>query len=179
MVSLRCKIIVHEELHKLGFSCIKMDLGRIEIFEDINAEQRQILKAALKRSGLELMDDKKAILIEEIKSAIIKMIHHADSMPKIKYSTYLSKELDHDYTYMANIFSETQGITIEQFIINHKIEKIKELIIYDELNLTEISYRLNYSSLAALSNQFKKITGRTPSFYKQLKAKRKVNLEDV
>lgn len=179
MVSLRCKMIVQEELLKIGLNCIKLDLGTAEIFEDVSIEQRQTLKSALLKSGLELMDDKKAILIERIKTSIIDMIHNSDRLPKVKYSTYLSNALDHDYTYLANIFSEVKGITIEQFIIFHKIEKVKELIIYDELNLTEISYKLNYSSVAALSNQFKKITGLTPSFYKQLKEKRKVNLEDI
>lgn len=179
MVSLRCKMIVQEELLQLGLKCIKLDLGTVEIFEDVTSEQRQALKLALLRSGLDLMDNKKAILIERIKNAIVEMIHYSESFPKVKYSTYLSNALDHDYTYLANIFSEVKGITIEQFIIIHKIEKVKELIIYDELNLTEISYQLNYSSVAALSNQFKKITGLTPSFYKQLKEKRKVNLEDL
>lgn len=179
MVSLRCKMIVQEELLKIGLNCIKLDLGTVEIFEDVTSEQRQALKIALLKSGLELMDDKKAILIERIKNSIVEMIHYSDSLPKVKYSTYLSNALRHDYTYLANIFSEVKGITIEQFIIIHKIEKVKELLIYDELNLTEISYKLNYSSVAALSNQFKKITGLTPSFYKQLKEKRKVNLEDV
>lgn len=172
-------MIVQEELLKIGLNCIKLDLGTVEIFEDVTSEQRQALKIALLKSGLELMDDKKAILIERIKNSIVEMIHYSDSLPKVKYSTYLSNALRHDYTYLANIFSEVKGITIEQFIIIHKIEKVKELLIYDELNLTEISYKLNYSSVAALSNQFKKITGLTPSFYKQLKEKRKVNLEDV
>lgn len=179
MVSLRCKMIVQEELLQLGLKCIKLDLGTVEIYEDISPEQRQILKTNLLKSGLELMDDKKTILIEKIKSVIIEMIHYLERLPKVKYSTYISEKLDYDYTYLANIFSEVKGITIEQFIIFHKIEKVKELILYDELNLTEISYKLNYSSVAALSNQFKKITGLTPSFYKQLKEKRKVNLEDL
>ncbi len=179
MVSQRCKMIVQEELHRIGLTCIKLDLGKIEIFEAITSEQRLQLKIELMKSGLELMDNKKAILIERIKNVIIEMIHYSDCLPKVKYSIYLSRTLNHDYTYLANIFSEVEGINIEQFIIIHKIEKVKELIIYDELNLTEISYKLNYSSVAALSNQFKKITGLTPSFYKHLKEKRKVNLEDV
>lgn len=179
MISLRCKMIVKEELLKIGLKCVKLDLGTIELFEDITAEQRLQLKNELLKSGLELMDDKKAILIERIKNAIIEMVHYSDSLPKVKFSTYLSDTLGYDYTYLANIFSEVKGITIMQFIIIHKIEKVKELLIYDELNLSEISYKLNYSSVAALSNQFKKITGLTPSFYKKLKEKRKMNLEDV
>jgi AraC-like DNA-binding protein len=172
-------MIVQEELLKIRLKCVRLDLGTIELFEDITPEQRMQLKTELLKSGLELMDDKKAILIERIRSAIIEMIHYSDSLPKVKYSSYLSEVLGNDYTYLANIFSEVKGITIEQFIIIHKIEKVKELIIYNELNLTEISYKLNYSSVAALSNQFKKITGLTPSFYKHLKEKRKVNLEDI
>lgn len=179
MVSIRCKMIVQEELLNIGLTSVKLDLGTVEIFGNITSEQRLTLKTALMKSGLELMDDKKAILIERIKGAIIEMIHGADSLPKMKFSSYLSASLNHDYTYLANTFSEVKGITIEQFIIIHKIEKVKELIIYNELNLNEISYKLNYSSAAALSNQFKKITGLTPSFYKQLKEKRKMNLEDV
>ena len=116
---------------------------------------------------------------EEIENVIIEMIHYADETPKVNYSDYISEKLKYDYTYLSNTFSEVKGITIQQFIIIHKIEKVKELLLYDELNLTEISYRLNYSSVSHLSNQFKKITGLSPSFYKQLKQKRNSNLENV
>src|SRR5690606_37758582 len=133
----------------------------------------------LLKSGLELMDDKRAIVIEKIKNVIIDMIHHTDELPKVKFSIFLSEELDYDYTYLANLFSQTEGITIQQFILNHKIERIKELIIYNELSLSEISFKLNYSSAAALSHQFKKVTGLTPTFYKHLKEKRKENLEKI
>tara|TARA_R110002049_G_scaffold98179_4_gene239086 strand:+ start:2933 stop:3409 length:477 start_codon:yes stop_codon:yes gene_type:complete len=156
-----------------------VDLGMVEILEDITNEQREELSKNLLKSGLELLDDKKSILIEKIKSVIIEMIHYTDELPKVNYSDYISEKLDYDYTYLVNTFSEVKGITIQQFIIIHKIERVKELLLYDELNLTEISYKLHYSSVSHLSNQFKKITGLTPSFYKQLKNKRNSNLENL
>ena len=179
MVSLRCKMMVKEELQKLGLHYVIVDLGAVEILEDISVEQRVQLKKNLIKSGLELLDDKKSVLIEKIKNIIIEMIHYSDELTKVNYSDYISEKLGYDYTYLANMFSEVKGITIQQFIIIHKIERVKEMLIYDELNLTEISYKLHYSSVAHLSNQFKKITGLTPTFYKQLKNKRKQNLEDI
>lgn len=179
MVSLRCKMVVKTELDKLGIHYIKVDLGEVVIRQNITSEQREYLRTALLKSGLELMDDKKAILIERIKSVIIEMVHYAEERPKTNFSDFLSEKLDYDYTYLANLFSEVTGITIEQYIIAHKIEKAKELLIYDELSLTEISYRLNYSSVAHLSNQFKKVTGLTPSFFKQLKCKKRDTLNNV
>ncbi len=179
MVSLRCKMMVKEELKKLGMRYVFVDLGVIEVLEDITPELHDKLKINLLKSGLELLDDKKAILIERIKNVIIEMIHYMDELPKENYSDFISEKLNYDYTYLSNIFSEVKGITIQQFIIIHKIEKVKELLLYDELSLTEISYKLHYSSVAHLSNQFKKITGLSPSFYKQLKLKRKETLELV
>jgi len=179
MVSLRCKMVVRQELEKLGFHQVVVDLGVVEVLEDISTEQRLLLKKNLLKSGLELLDDKKSILIDKIKSLIIEMVHYTDELPKVNYSDYISKKLNYDYTYLSNIFSEVKGITIQQFIILHKIEKVKELLLYDELNLTEISYKLHYSSVAHLSNQFKKVTGLTPTFYKQMKHKRKRNLEHL
>ncbi|MBL0357897.1 MAG: helix-turn-helix transcriptional regulator [Chitinophagaceae bacterium] len=179
MVSIRCKMIVKTELEKLNLLYGSVDLGEADIKEDITAVQREQLRIALLKSGLELMEDKKAILIERIKNVIIEMIHYADELPKVKNSHYISEKLNHDYTYLSNIFSEATGITIEHYIINHKIEKVKELLLYDELNLTEISYRLNYSSVAHLSNQFKKITGLTPTFFKNLKSKKRTMLENM
>jgi AraC-like DNA-binding protein len=179
MVSLRCKMMVQEELKKLGVKYVLVDLGVVEILENISDLQREQLKTNLLKSGLELMDDKKSILIEKIKNVIIEMIHYADELPQENFSDHISKELGYDYTYLANTFSEVKGITIQQFIIIHKIERVKELLLYDELNLTEISYKLNYSSVAHLSNQFKKVTGLSPSFYKKLKQKRKSNLENL
>ena len=179
MVSLRCIMMVKEELNKLGLHYVIVELGTVEILEDITQEQHGLLKINLQKSGLELLDDKKSILIEKIKAVIIEMIHYADELPKVNYSDYISEKLHYDYTYLANVFSEVRGITIQQFIIIHKIEKVKELLLYDELNLTEISYKLHYSSVAHLSNQFKKVTGLSPSFYRQLKQKRKQNLENM
>ena len=179
MVSLRCKLLVKDELKKLGLRYVAVDLGKVEILEDITAEQREALRANLLRAGLELLDDKKAVMIEKIKNVIIEMIHYSDEIPKVNYSDYISEKLGYDYTYLANLFSEVKGITIQQFIIAHKIERVKELLLYDELNLTEISYKLHYSSVAHLSNQFKKITGLSPSYFKQLKQKRQKNLESL
>ena len=179
MVSLRCKMMVKEELKKLGLNYVVVDLGVVDILEEITAEQRRQLKENLLKSGLELLDDKKNILIEKIKNVITEMIHYSDELPKMNYSDYISEKLGYDYTYLANIFSEVKGITIQQFIITHKIERVKELLLYDELSLTEISHKLHYSSVAHLSNQFKKVTGLSPSFYKQLKEKRKSNLENM
>lgn len=179
MVSLRCKLMVKEELKKLGLHYVLLELGVIELLENITKDEYIQLKKNLSKSGLELMESKKSILIEKIRSVIIEMIHYTDELPKVNYSDYISKKVGYNYTYLANIFSEVKGITIQQFIIIHKIERVKELLIYDELNLTEISYKLHYSSVAHLSNQFKKVTGLTPTFYKKLKEKRKQNLEDL
>jgi len=179
MVSNRCKMAVKEELKKLGLHFIVVDLGEVEIMETITSDQRDQLKLSLIDSGLELMDDKRAVLIEKIKNTIIEMVHHSDEMIKTNFSDYLSEKLDHDYTYLANLFSEVQGTTIEHFIINHKIERIKELILYDELNITEIAWKMNYSSVAHLSNQFKKVTGLSPSHFKQLKDRRRNQIEDI
>lgn len=179
MVSARCKIVVKEELKKMGLHFIIMDLGEVEIMEKLSFEQIEDLKVSLFQSGLELMDDKRAMMIEKIKSVIIEMVHHTDVMIKINFSNHLSEKLNHDYTYLANLFSEVQGTTIEQFIISHKIERIKELIIYGELNITEIAWKMNYSSVAHLSNQFKKMTGLSPSHFKKLKEKRRRPIEDI
>jgi AraC-like DNA-binding protein len=179
MVSIRCKMMVKSELEKLGLHYVVVDLGHVEVKEDITATQREQLKAALLKSGLELMDDKKAMLIEKIKNVIVEMVHYSDDVPRVNFSDYLSEKLNYDYTYLANLFSEVTGITIEHFIIAHKIERVKELLLYDELNLTQISYKLNYSSVAHLSNQFKKVTGLTPTFFKKLKVKKLTALEDV
>jgi len=179
MVSQRCKMVVKQELQKLGLHFIVIDLGEIEIMEDITDTQREELKIALFDSGLELMDDKRAVLIEKIRNIIIEMVHFSDELPKINYSDYISEKLNYDYTYLSNLFSEVKGITIQQFIIIHKIERVKELLVYGEMNLTEISYRMQYSSVAHLSNQFKKITGLTPSEFKNLKVKHRSPIEEI
>ena len=179
MVSNRCKTAVKEDLKRLGLHFIMVDLGEVEIMENISEEKREQVKIALLNSGFELMDDKRAVLIEKIKNTIIEMVHHTDELIKTNFSNFLSEKLNHDYTYLANLFSEVQGTTIEQFIIAHKIERIKELIIYGEMTITEIAWKMNYSSVAHLSNQFKKMTGLTPSHFKQLKDKRRSPLEEV
>jgi AraC-like DNA-binding protein len=179
MVSNRCKLAVKEELKKLGLHFIVVDLGEVEVMEDLTPAQLDQLQRGLIASGLELMDDKKAVLIEKIKNVITEMIHHSEELPKVNYSDYISERLDYDYTYLSNLFSEVKGITIQQFIIIHKIERVKELLFYDELNLTEISFKMHYSSVAHLSNQFKKITGLSPSAYKQLKDKRRSSIEEL
>lgn len=179
MVSNRCKMIVKAELRKLGLHFMVVDLGEVEVMDSISNEQRHQLKNALLGTGLELMEDKKAILIEKIKSSVVEMIHHADELIKINFSDHLSQKLKYDYTYLSNLFSEVQGTTIEQFMISHKIERIKELIIYGEMTITEIAAAMHYSSVAHLSNQFKKNTGLSPSHFKQLKDKRRFPIEEI
>jgi len=170
---------VKEELRNLGLHFIVVDLGEVEIMETITMAERELLKANLLNSGLELMDDKKAMLIEKIKTVIIEMVHHTNEIIKVNFSDYLSEKMNHDYTYLSNLFSEVQGTTIEQFIISHKTERIKELIIYGELNVTEIAWKMGYSSVAHLSSQFKKVTGLSPSHFKQMKDKRRSPIEEI
>jgi AraC-like DNA-binding protein len=170
---------VKAELKKLGLHFIVVDLGEVEIMEELNVDQLLRLKVALYSIGFELMDDKRAILIDRIMSVIIEMVHNTTEMNKLNFSDYLSEKLDHHYTYLSNIFSEVKGMTIQQFIIVHKIERIKELLMYGELNLTEISYLMNYSSVSHLSNQFKKITGLSPSHFKVLKDRKRMPIEEI
>lgn len=169
-------MIVKQELKRLSFNYIKVELGEVEIIEDISAAHLMLFKTNLFKYGLELLDDKKSILIEKIKKVIVELIHYADEPTKVNFSDYLSEKLNYDYTYMANLFSEVVGINIEHYIIVHKIERVKELLVYDELSLTEISYKLHYSSVAHLSTQFKKITGLTPSHFKKFKENRQKGL---
>lgn len=179
MVSDRCKAVVREELKKLGVHFIIVGLGEVELMEDFTDEQREQFKNALLNAGLELIGDKKSILIEKIKTAIIEMVHYSDEVPKQNISDFLREKLNHDPTYLTNLFSAVQGITVQQFIIEHKIERVKELIIYGELSFKEIAWKMNYSSIAHLSNQFKKVTGLTPSHFKQLKDKRRSPIEEI
>ncbi len=169
-------MVVKSELEKLGLHCTSVELGEAEIMEDITAVQLHHLNLALKKTGLELMDDKKSILVEKIKTLIIELVHYTDEQIKTNLSDYLSEKLNYNYTYLANLFSEVKGTTIEKFYLAHKIERVKELLVYDELNLTEIAFKLHYSSVAHLSNQFKKMTGLTPSHFKKLKHKRRNTL---
>jgi AraC-like DNA-binding protein len=179
MVCIRCKMVVKSELKKLGLHYSSIELGEAELMEDISEEQIYLLSQALKKTGLVLMDDKKSILVEKIKTIIIELVHYTDEQIKTNLSDYLTEKLDHNYTYLANLFTEVKGTTIEKFYLTHKIEKVKELLVYDELNLTEIADKLHYSSVAHLSNQFKKITGLTPSHFKNLKNQRRSALGNV
>ncbi|RYY62567.1 MAG: AraC family transcriptional regulator [Chitinophagaceae bacterium] len=179
MVSIRCKMAVHDAFTKLGISYQLVNLGEVSVEQDLSPLQRTQLQAILSGSGLELVDDKRAILIERIKSVIVQMVHHQDDPPKTNFSVLISDRLKYDYTYLSNLFSEHQGRTIEQYIMLHKIEKIKSLIIHGELNLTEIAGKMHYSGVSHLSKQFKKITGITPSFFKLQKHKKTTMLEDL
>ena len=172
-------MVVKSELEKLGLHYNYVDLGEAEISDEVRPEQIDRLDRALKKTGLELMDDKKSILVEKIKAIIIELVHYSDEQIKVNLSDYLSKKLSRDYTYLANLFSEVKGTTIEKYYLSHKIEKVKELIVYDELNLTEIAWKMHYSSVAHLSNQFKKMTGLTPSHFKQLRHKKRSALGNV
>jgi len=179
MVSNRCKMIVKSELEEFGLHFIIVDLGEVEIMENISEEQRNLLNLSLEKSGLGLLDDRKRVLIEKIKNIIVNLVYFTEQQPKINLSDYLSAKLNYDYTYLANLFSDSQHMTIEHFFLNHKIERVKELLVYDEISLTEIAYKLHYSSVAHLSNQFKKMTGLTPSNYKDLRIKSRGTLENV
>lgn len=179
MVSLRCKMLVKSVLNELELPHHIVELGTVELLADLTTEKREQLEKELLKSGLVLMEDKKAVLIEKIKHIIIEMVHYSEELSQINFSNFLSEKLGYDYTYLANIFSEVKGVTIEHYLIANKIERVKELLLYNELNLTEISYLMNYSSVAHLSAQFKNVTGLTPTYFKQLKAKRRKNLEDL
>ena len=179
MVSLRCKMLVKNELTNMGLHCRTVELGEADVEEDISPEQWKELDIILRKSGIELMENKKSILIEKIKNIVVELVHYVEEPLQINFSDYLGSKLNHDYTYLSNLFSENQGITIEHFHIIHKIERVKELLIYDELNITEIAQKMNYSSVAHLSTQFKKITGLTPSFFKKIKNKKRKTLEDI
>jgi len=178
MVCRRCQMAVKSELEKLGLHHTRVELGETEIMEDLSAEQRDYLSTSLKKIGLELLDDKKQIIVERIKTLIIELVHYNDEQIKTNLSDYLSEKLNHNYTYLSNLFSEVKGTTIEKFYLSNKIERVKELLVYDELNLTEIAWKLHYSGVAHLSNQFKKMTGLTPSHFKNLKNKNRSVMEN-
>lgn len=179
MVSIRCKMVVKAELEKLGLHPVSVELGEVELNEELSNKNLVTFKAALLKTGLEIMDDQKAMLVEKVKNVIVEMIHYEDELPKISFSVFLSEKLGYDYTHLSNLFSEVKGATIAHYIILHKIERAKELIMYDKLNLNEIAFKLHYSSAAHLSAQFKKITGLTPSFFKKLKNKRRRTIESL
>ena len=180
MVSLRCKLIVRSTLENLKLQPTSVDLGEAEIKEDeLSDVQLDELKKRLQSFGLELLEDKKAILIEKIKTIIIEMIHYSEEPPILNFSIFLSQKLNYEYNYLSNLFSEVKGMTIEHYIIAHKIERAKELLIYNELTITQIAEKLHYSNVAHLSNQFKKVTGLTPTFFKKMKHKRTIALENL
>ncbi len=176
MVCIRCQMVVKAELEKLDLKYTQVRIGEVDLVGNVKPEQLKQLNIGLKKAGLSLMDDKKSILVEKTRSAIIELVHYSEDQIKVNLSDFLSEKLNYNYTYLANLFSEVKGITIEKFYLTHKIERVKELIVYDELNLSEIAYRMNYSSVAHLSNQFKKFTGLTPTHFKMLKAKRRDTL---
>jgi len=179
MVCIRCQMVVTAELEALGLNYNYVKIGEADIIGDIQPEQNERLKIDLEKAGLILMNDKKAILVEKTKNLIIELVHYTEDQIKVNLSDYLSEQLNYNYTYLANLFSEETGVTIERFYLNHKIERVKELIIYDELNLSEIAWEMHYSSVAHLSNQFKKHTGLTPSQFKMLKINRRDTIEEV
>jgi YesN/AraC family two-component response regulator len=177
MVSIRCKMVLKAELEKMGLHYKTVELGEAEIEEEISQAQWNELNTALKKSGFELLEDKNSILIERIKNVIVELVHYSEEPLEINVSTYLSQKLNHNYNYLATLFSEAHGITLEHFLISHKIERVKELLVYGELSITEIAWKMGYSSVAHLSNQFKKMTGLTPSFFKKIKHKKRNTLK--
>ena len=179
MVSKSCKMIVKAEIEKLGLHCINIELGEAEIKENISKDKWDELDSGLKKWGIELMHDKQSILIEKIRNAVIESVHYAEEPLRVNFSNYLSKKLYHNYCYLANVFSKTQGITIERFYLLHKIERVKQLIVFDDLNLKEIAWKMNYCSTAHLSHQFKKMTGMSPGNFKKAKEKQLCALEDI
>ncbi len=179
MVSIRCQMVVKSELERLGINYTKVEVGEVEIISKVSKDQLYSLAAALKLTGLELMVDNKLILVERIKTIIIDHIHNSEGQLKINFSDFLSKKLNYNFNYLSNLFIEVKGTSIEQYFLSHKIEKVKELLVYDELNLTEIAWKLNFSSVSHLSNQFKKMTGLTPSHFKNLKTKKRTSLENL
>lgn len=179
MVSLRCKLFVSNELTNMGLERFEVSLGSAEIKEEITAPFVEDFRVRLEKGGLELLDDKNAILVERIKNVVVEMIHYDEDLPRVNFSTFLSEKLHQNYSYMATIFSQTKGVTIEHYIMLHKVERVKELLLYDELTISQIAYKLHYSSAAHLSNQFKKITGLTPTFFKNMSQVKRKALEEL
>ncbi len=172
MQSSRCETIVRNELNKLGLPYNKIELGKVEVKGIIPEEYLKTLDIALKNSGLELIYSKEKLLINRIKETINQLVYLSDDLPKPNFSDYISKKVNYDYAYLSNLFSGIQGVTIEKYIIAQKIDRIKELLAYGELSLSDIAFKLHYSSVAHLSNQFKKVTGLSPSHFIQLRNNR-------
>lgn len=179
MVCRHCKMVVKSELEKLGLSLLSVELGEVETLEPITTEQKSDIIKQLNNFGFELIDDKKSRVIDKIKTLIIELVHQKNVQLNMNLSDYLASQLSQEYSVLSNLFSEVEDTTIEKYFISQKIEKVKELLLYDELTLSEIAFQLNYSSMAYLSNQFKKTTGFSPSHYKQLKDKKRKQIEDL
>jgi AraC-like DNA-binding protein len=179
MVCSRCKMVVKAELEKLNLHTLSVNLGEVEIVEELDNVTKHKVGGALQSVGFLLIDDKRSRLIERIKTLIVELVHSSNNELKTNLSEFLSSRLHHDYNYISNLFSEVEGTTIEKYFIAQKIERVKELLVYDELSLSEIAYRLNYSSVAYLSNQFKKVTGLTPSHFKNIKGNKRLPLDEV
>ena len=179
MVCSRCKMVVKAQLENIGLRPLSVNLGEVEIEENLSKAQLAHLDTLLKSLGFELIDDKKSQTIEKIKNAIVTLVHHTDQEIKTNLSAFITSQIHQDYNYLSNLFSEVEGTTIEKYFIAQRIERVKELIVYDELSLSEIADQLGYSSVAYLSNQFKKVTGFTPSYYKSLKENKRKNIEEL
>ena len=179
MVCNRCIMVVQNEVDKLGLDAKSVKLGEVTFEKELTGKEKNKLSEALVPLGFEVIDDKKSRMIEQIKNVIIDLVHHQDNNIKTNLSDVLSSKLNHDYNYLSNLFSEVEGTTIEKYFIAQKIEKVKELLVYDELSLSEIAFRLNYSSVAYLSNQFKKVTGLTPSHFKKIREDKRKPLDEV
>jgi YesN/AraC family two-component response regulator len=179
MVSSSCKMLVMLELEKLGIKYNIISLGEVDLKENLEEVKKEELKALLEKWNFEILDDKNVIIVERIKTVIIEMVHLHTKPPNTNYSDYISRKLLRDYTYLSNIFSDTEKITIEHFIISHKIEKAKELLMNGDYNITEIATMLNYSSISHFSSQFKKVAGCTPTFFKVMKNKNRISLDSI
>jgi len=179
MVCNRCIMVVKNEFEKLGYAPLAVQLGEVEIKEELSSAQITEIDNRLKEFGFELIDNTKSRIIEKIKTSIVQLIHHSNEDVKVNYSQYIESQLNKDYVYLSGLFSEVEGTTIEKYIIHQKIEKVKELLVYDELTLSEIAYQMGYSNVAYLSSQFKKVTGLTPSHFKQVKENKRKPLDKV
>ena len=179
MVCNRCKMVVKSELEKFGLTIITVDLGKVEILEESIENQKQKLEKSLQLLGFELLDNKTSIMVERIKNLIIDLVHNHNTILKINLSQYLSQDLSQDYNTISHIFSGAEGTTIEHYFIAQKIEKVKELMLYDEFSLSQIAHKMQYSDIAHLSNQFKKVTGFSPTAFKNSKNKTRIHIEDL
>lgn len=179
MVCNRCKMVVKSEFDKLGYHTTAVELGEVEIKNELTEIEKQNLNIALQKFGFNLIDDKKSRLIERVKTLVVELVHYNNNDLKTNLSDYISSRLNHDYNYISNLFSDVEGTTIEKYFIAQKIEKVKELLVYDELSLSEIAFKLNYSSVAYLSNQFKKVTGLSPSHFRNIKGNKRLPLDEV